>query len=77
MIPQDDQSALTAKYKPDREHGFIDPKSSAIVKVTLIPQKAGPIRIPLYVKVLGENSQPHMLTLTAQSTGPIVKVLTP
>ena len=78
MIPQDEQSTLVAAYTPDREEGFIEPKSSGIIKITLIPQKAGHIRIPMHVKILGDNNgQPHMITLVAFCTGPIVAVLTP
>lgn len=77
MIPQDEQSTLIAAFTPDREEGFIDPKSSTMVKVTLLPQKAGLIRIPMHIKVLGDNQQPHMITLVANCTGPIVEVLTP
>ena len=31
----------------------------------------------MYIKILGDNSQPHMITLLTKCTGPIVKVLTP
>lgn len=78
MIPQDEQSTLVAAYTPDKEEGFIEPKSSGIIKITLIPQKAGHIRIPMHVKILGDNNgQPHMITLVAFCTGPIVSVMTP
>ena len=78
MIPQDEQSTLVAAFTPDRDEGFIEPKSSGIIKITLIPQKAGHIRIPMHVKILGDNNgQPHMITLVAFCTGPIVAVLTP
>ena len=78
MISQDEQSTLVATYVPDKEEGFIEPKSSSIIKITLTPQKAGPIRIPMHVKILGDNNgQPHMITLVANCTGPIVAVLTP
>ena len=78
MIPQDKQSTLVAAFTPDREEGFIEPKSSGIIGITLIPQKAGHIRIPMHIKILGDsNRQPHMITLVAFCTGPIVAVLTP
>ena len=77
MITQDEQSTLFGIFKPDRDEGFIDPKQSTYVEIELIPQKAGHLRIPMYVKVLGDSSQPHLITLTAFCTGPIVHILTP
>lgn len=77
MLQQDEQSTIWGIYKPDREEGYIEPKQSTFVEITIIPQKAGPLRIPMYIRVLGDSSQPNMITLLANCTGPIVEVLTP
>jgi Flagellar-associated PapD-like len=78
ILPQDEQNSQIAIYSTDREEGFIEPKSSGIIKIKMNPQKAGHIRIPMHVKILGDNNgQPHMITLVAFCTGPIVSILTP
>ena len=77
ILPQDESSTIVAEYTPDMQEGVIEGRAEINVKVKLLPQKGGQIRLPMYVKIIGENTQPHMLTLMALCSGPKIKVLTP
>lgn len=60
-------------YSADQESGIINPKSSQVVNITLKTEILSNIRIPLYIKVEGYHI-PFMVTILANSIGPIVSV---
>jgi len=76
ILEQDEQSTAVAKVRLDKEEGYIEGRTSTEVKIYLIAQKTGSIRLPLYIRLVG-SEQPHMLTLIAVCSGPIVDVITP
>jgi hydrocephalus-inducing protein len=73
IVQQDEQSKRIATYRADQESGVIPPKSSLTLTITLKTEIIASIRIPLSIKVEGYHI-PFMMTILADSTGPIVKV---
>lgn len=73
-MPQDNQSKLLALAIPDDIEGIIPPNNNINVNITLQTQKTGIIRIPLHVKILGNNLAPQNITLIATSVGPSIEI---
>lgn len=59
----------------DQESGQIEQHGQSIINVTLYTKKLGQISLPLSINIVGnQNNNPHLLTITADSIGPIVEV---
>jgi hydrocephalus-inducing protein len=73
VVPQDEATQAFGDIEPDQASGSVPPASSHVLTITLTSRKIGPIRIPLYIRILGHNV-PYPITLTATSIGPRVHV---
>jgi len=70
---QDEQSQRIGKYSADVMSGVIEPYSTQVVQLQLCTEILNRIRIPVYIKLEG-TPMPVLLTLMAESIGPIVDV---
>lgn len=73
ILGQDDQSKRVAGYEADLQTGIIEPHTTQKVQISLRTEILQNIHIPLYIKLDGYPI-PTMLTIMAESKGPIVKV---
>eukprot|EP00931_Biecheleriopsis_adriatica_P045665 TRINITY_DN2614_c0_g1_i1.p1 TRINITY_DN2614_c0_g1~~TRINITY_DN2614_c0_g1_i1.p1 ORF type:complete len:5069 (-),score=1280.39 TRINITY_DN2614_c0_g1_i1:105-14627(-) len=69
--PQEDKSR--AEFEPDQWVGTVPPCASHVITVTLTAHTPGPLRIPMYVKIIGREV-PMPLVLVGNSVGPRVLV---
>lgn len=71
VMAQEDKSR--AEFEPDQWTGSVPPCASHVITVTLTAHMPGPVRVPMYVRILG-RSVPFPLVLVANSIGPRVIV---
>lgn len=71
VMPQEDKSR--AEFEPDQWTGSVPPCATHVITVTLTAHMPGPVRVPMYVRILG-RSVPFPLVLVANSIGPRVMV---
>lgn len=83
-------SSLPAKYEvilPEEENAHVDctvdskfgtvpERSTHKVKVTIVTKKIGNVYIPLYIRIVGSESPPFAVSVSACSIGPIVELET-
>ena len=73
IVAQDEQSKRIAAYEPDIQSGVIQPHSTQVVNLSLRTEILNKLNVQVYIKLDGHHI-PVMLTIYADSTGPIVEL---
>ncbi|CAK4295658.1 unnamed protein product [Aphanomyces euteiches] len=74
FVEQDEHSKVVAAFVPDETSGVIHPNCTKDIRVALICEKLGSIRLPMHVQIAGSTDLPLAVTLNALGKGPIVEV---
>lgn len=72
FIPQDEYSSVVAKYSAATSSGSLDPESSTNIAVSLCCEKAGNVRLPVYIRIAGAEGSPLSAIIMACGKGPCV-----
>ena len=70
VLPQDDSSKRLAIIDPSSPSDEIEPVSTYQLNLEVITKKTGSIKIPVIIKIVGQNTLPTNINVTAHSIGP-------
>lgn len=71
-MDQDDVSKILAEVEPKRKIDVIEPSNKYELELKLITRKTGNIKIPVQIRIVGQNTLPTTIQFTANSIGPIM-----
>jgi len=74
VLPQDESSKILAIITPSSPTDEIEPVSTYQLNITVITKKTGSIKIPVVIKIVGQNTLPTNINVTAHSVGPVMHV---
>jgi len=74
VVDQDERSQAVAAFKATPSKGSIDANKTTIIRVELVCEKLGQIRLPVNVKIVGSSDLPLMATINAIGIGPRVSL---
>jgi hypothetical protein len=72
VLAQDDSSKILAIINPSSPCDEIEPVSTYQLNLEVITKKTGSIKIPVIIKIVGQNTLPTNINVTAHSVGPVM-----
>ena len=70
VLPQGDSSKILAIIDPSSPSDEIEPVSTYQLNLEVITKKTGSIKIPFIIKIVGQNTLPTNINVSAHSMGP-------
>jgi len=77
VLPQDAHHTFVAAYRGTPSSGTVPARGAATVTVSFKAMQLGPISVPLYVNISGQNNPPLLIELEAKGSGPVIETSAP